>query len=67
MRVKGRGFKNSPEYIGDLYFDGDEYILRVDDLNNLDFWLEITIPVEDIIRITQERILEEIEEDASPI
>lgn len=54
MHVTGRypykGILQSTNMIVELSKNGDDLSVRVDDQENLDFWLEITIPKEEVIK-----------------
>ncbi len=43
-----------PEFIGEIGIDDKFVSVRIDDINNPEFWLEVNIPVETIQKLLAE-------------
>jgi hypothetical protein len=53
MEIKGRAAYVNPKTVtGQIEYDKETkgFVIRLDDSNNLDFWMEIKIPPEEIAK-----------------
>jgi hypothetical protein len=50
ITIRGRGFRERPQFVHNMRLSVDSIHIRVDDTKNLEFWMEVNVPLDVLLK-----------------